>query len=86
MFIHAPYWTITPHAGSDATGGPSGISQPMTFTALTIYNTGDLWYYNNFYQLQDGILIRPVINFVSSIEIIRGGEGTQNNPYVVKTN
>ena len=40
----------------------------------------------NVASLGDGGAVRPAINLKSTAEIIDGGNGTLNNPYVIKTN
>ena len=77
LFNSEDYWTISP-LGYELFGGISGVSKSGYF----ISDDSDLIF------TLDGSSsfgIRPVINLKSTVEIT-SGDGTFNNPYVIKTN
>jgi len=73
-YLHAgkAYWTMSPYRFG-------GIYANM----WTLYSNTKLK--NEHVRLGDYAGVRPVINLKSSVEII-SGDGTSNNPYVIKTN
>ena len=71
LYTGKNFWTISPvHSESFA-------------LVLYVNSSGSFGIFDVTREIYD---VRPVINLKSTVEIIDGGNGTVNNPYVVKTN
>ena len=74
------------YAGYDGNGGSSYLSIGGTFWTMSPKNTREMKTNSRSdYSVDSTLLVRPVINLRSDIEIT-GGNGTTTTPYVIKTN
>ena len=70
LYTGSWYWTMSP------------FSSGSNANVWSVNTIGRLY---SFYVYEEGG-VRPAINLKSTAEIIDGGNGTLNNPYVIKTN
>ncbi len=64
------FWTMTPVAFSD--------------NCAEVYYVAEGRFIRSS-KVTDHLSVRPVINLKSTVEVTSGGDGTENNPYVIKT-
>ena len=69
LYINGYYWTISPYVYVS--------SSAHVWYAFAPSNNAEI------VGVYFGYPVRPVINLKSTIEIVEGGTGTQDNPYVI---